>query len=872
MSETATQTAPSPGGRERLASLSEPFKSVVNEVLEVKVSSDQLDVLESKLRILLLERCNALWTSTNGNKNKNKQAQNESSNETENIIALQHAFTSCVNICKEMPLEGLAKLAFVLLEDVVETVPLSVLQQFYEQTQPISMLCHSKKLWNTNKKGGAPVLQFIRVCNQLLKRLPPQSEWTGRVLLQLADHLPLTDRSAIKPWGSVGGNETFSYQNSDQYQGDDGDYTFYQTFWSLQQDFANPYSVSFGTFVAKFQKVLTALEASYSSAATVDSESLHYLTHSRLLTPLLESSKSLRLHLLTQFCIIEAFLSTQSPNLQSALEALAKRSRALLEKLDAHHATHLSKLLTEREIMWRTWKKRKCQPPMQLPSVSPKATDPTAAASTNVTSTPASNELDFLKPISMHELQDISRTIRSNVPSWQVHLDQYVEALDPEAGIEEEYSPKRDKVMGWQALRLLSQQHLSYFTHIMPNGDFENLVRYVYSKELGEEIPGELLQNLTKDTESDDEKEEATMTKLKDEDNAVAVEPQEITEMEDTDEGFMETTKKDSAPQLTPSQKEASGVTMKDQNTEATKDAPDDGSGKKDDAEEVDAVKTDGRDEAEEGEEDEAPEERAKRLAGMSKFDRANVEEEEELRRIDKEEQAKRQQEEDEKESGAGQKQKEEESGEKGKQQERRQEEARKAEATSKKRDDDGRADRKRKDPPPRGNNANDKDTRRVNQDRRQEAPRRDQRQEVGNKRKRPDELPVRDDRRGGGGPSPGNRQRGDHNRPPHNGRDQRRHPPAQAMRGPPSGPRGRGGGSHGPPPDNRGRGQPPTPMGRGGGGGVRDDRRGGPPGDRRGGPHDGGRDDRRGGGGGGPHDGRDSRRGGGQQHSNRRR
>lgn len=859
MSATATPTAPSPDGGEGLASLSEPFKSVVNEVLEVKVSSDQLDVLESKLRKLLLERCNALWTSANGNKQPQDESSNETQTQTQNMIALQHAFTSCINICKEMPLEGLAKLAFVLLEDIVETAPLSLLQQFYEQTQPISLLCRSEKLWNTNKKGGAPVLQFIRVCNQLLKRLPPQSEWTGRVLLQLADHLPLTDRSAIKPWGSVGSNETFSYQDSDQYQGDDGDYTFYQTFWSLQQDFANPYSVSFGTFVAKFQKVLTALEASYSSVSTVDSESLHYLTHSRLLTPLLESSKSLRLHLLTQFCIIEAFLSTQSPNLQSALEALAKRSRALLEKLDENHASHLSKLLTEREIMWRTWKKRKCQPPMQLPSVAPKATDPTAAAPTTVTPTPASNELDFLKPISMHELQDISRTIRSNVPSWKVHLDQYVEALDPEAGIEEEYSPKRDKVMGWQALRLLSQQHLSYFTHIMPNGDFENLVRNVYSKELGEEIPGELLQNLADDTESDNEKEKTTMTKLKDEDIAPAVEPEEMTEMEEADEDFVETTKKDSAPQRTAFQKEASDVTMEDESTEAITDAPGDASGKKGDAEEVDAVKTDGRGEAEEGEEDEAPEERAKRLADMSKFDRANAEEEEELRRTDKEEQAKRRQGEQEKEKG--EEQKEEESEEKGKQQDRRQEESRKAGATSKKREEDFRADRKRKDPHSRGNNANDKDTRRVNQDRRQEAPHRDQRQEVGNKRKRPDELPVHDDRRGGG-PSPGNRQRGD-NRPPHNGRnmgsDQRRHPPAQAMRGPPSGPRGRGGGSHGPPSDNRGRGQPPPPMGRGGGGGVRDDRRGGPHGDRRGG-------------GGGPHDGRDSRRGGGQQHPNRRR
>ncbi|KAI2492517.1 THO complex subunit 1 transcription elongation factor [Fragilaria crotonensis] len=223
---------------------------------------------------------------------------------------------------------------------------------------------------------------------------------------------------------------------------------------------------------------------------------------------------TLKLHLLTQFSIVEAFLSsTQLPNIQAALGTLSKRSWQLLENLNPNHAALLQNLLQSSEVMWRDWKKNKCQPAaMQLPAPALEKKLGTTLASTTITRLKTEHpqqdfsELEFLAPVTMAELVTISSSMRLVVPSIQCHLEEYVEALDPEAGIDEEYSPKRDKVLGWQALRLFSVQHLAYFDQIRPNGDFENLVRKVYQEEYGVLIPGDYLEHVIQ-PEIDDENE-----------------------------------------------------------------------------------------------------------------------------------------------------------------------------------------------------------------------------------------------------------------------------------------------------------------------------------------------------------------------------
>lgn len=485
----------------KLAPLSEPYASIVHDIQHEGNSITQYDCLEVQLRSLLLQRCEALQGPQQGE---------------EDIAPLQDTFETCIQVCRQLKIDGIARLGLVLLEDIVESLPLYHLQFFYTQTQPFQKV---SLLWSEAhaSHGGSHNLQFIRVCNALMRRLPPKSEWTGRILLDLAQGLPLTDKSCWKPWGSVSPGQV-EFDASQDYEGDD--YTFYQTFWSLQQDFANPFHMAFGTFCAKYTKVLTELEAYASTKqqqiTAVDSTSLQFLTHSRVLTPQLESSRTLKLHLLTQFSIVAAFLnSTQSPNIQASLATLSKRSQQLLESLDPNHAALLQTLLQSSEVMWRDWKKNKCPPAsMQLmeplPSSSSSSKQPPVNASVTkltIAQDPQDDftELEFLAPVTMDELVTVSSSMRLVVPSIQSLLEEYVEALDPEAGIDEEYSPKRDKLLGWQALRLLSVQHLASFDQIRPNGDFENLVRKVYKEDYDVLIPGEYLETVIQPEINDEE-------------------------------------------------------------------------------------------------------------------------------------------------------------------------------------------------------------------------------------------------------------------------------------------------------------------------------------------------------------------------------
>jgi len=283
-------------------------------------------------------------------------------------------------------------------------------------------------------------------------------------------------------------------------------------------------------FIFKYEKVLKQLENCTSKLfvgrkknheekeLVLTSHSLHYLTNRRLLAPQLESSRDLPLHILTQFSITQAFLSTESPSLASMLEPLAKRTNLLMEKLAPKHAHLLTTLLEEREVLWRSWKKKKCKPALRVEVSTKGEADDSKNNKTRSLVSLASmlkdkhddDDLSFLQPPS--NLCQVSRDIVSVVPSIEKHLTSYVEALDPEAGIDEGYGPKQDKLMTWQALRLLSHQHLPLFSQIQTNGDFENVVRKVYEQK-GEKIPGEYLKEETYTDENDDKKDEEA-TKL----------------------------------------------------------------------------------------------------------------------------------------------------------------------------------------------------------------------------------------------------------------------------------------------------------------------------------------------------------------------
>ena len=471
-------------------SLHEPLKSYVQQVLSSTAdASAKYDVLETQLRSHLLEL----------SQNVNEKG----------IALLQDEWICCWKLCIHL-LTHVAdldrfvrKLPFVLLEDLVETLPLEQLQSFWESSVDAQKLC-TGVLWDgPNNKSSSNVLQWIRVQNALLKRCAGDPEWTGRILMGLAQALPLSDRSALKVWGSVSGHSV-EFQDDEDYQDTavsetDGaseatttsslPYSFYELFWSLQKDMANPYSIPFAKFFQSAKTVMAALESKPLSN-TISASTSKYLTHGRLL-PLQLQDPYFRLAFLTQFLIVESFISSQSSQLQATLGDLTNRAKALLRKIPNGGAERLATLewiLRDRESHWRTWKRNKCKPDMDVVAVEKSAIK---KAETKVLAEAAAEEtITTAQHLTMEDLSKTAKTMA--MPDLFEHLEDYADALDPEAGIEAEYHPRNNKLYSWRALRLLSRQHLGLFSKIRRrDGDFELMVRDIYKKEKDTIIPGD---------------------------------------------------------------------------------------------------------------------------------------------------------------------------------------------------------------------------------------------------------------------------------------------------------------------------------------------------------------------------------------------
>ncbi len=255
-----------------------------------------------------------------------------------------------------------------------------------------------------------------------------------------------------------------------------------------------------------------------------------YMTNSQLLHLQLQDPE-IRMHILTQLFIIYAYLRhsisiSNNRNLnmmtkERILENLLKLEHRAGEVLkltppngQIQYQT-LNDLLREREMVWRVWKKNKCKP-----DISRYHTD-------NKTSTTDENNTKIKRRKLMmggilgnkektleeranfysykidlkSELPSLSKSMADkHTPDIFKFLGEYVEALDPEAGIEEEYHPKNEKLFTWQAMRLLSREYIGMLApdenkHKMidlNNGDFEGLVRKIWKEEKGVEIPGEM--------------------------------------------------------------------------------------------------------------------------------------------------------------------------------------------------------------------------------------------------------------------------------------------------------------------------------------------------------------------------------------------
>ena len=261
-----------------------------------------------------------------------------------------------------------------------------------------------------------------------------------------------------------------------------------------------------------------------------------YMTNSQLLHLQLQDPE-IRMHILTQLFIISAYLrqsifSNKKLNqmtVERVCESLLKLEEKAGELLKLTppngqmQLTTLQWILKERESVWSDWKKAKCIPQIEKIYTSDATNNggeksdqpqtkrkklmdgPLASGRGNKNSTETSllasmSDLYAYKVGVKSKLRSISVSIaKEYTPNRDNYFEDYVEALDPEAEIEEYYHPKNNKLFTWRAMRLLNESYIGKLGRDetgcklidLENGDFEGLVRKIWKEEKGIEIPGD---------------------------------------------------------------------------------------------------------------------------------------------------------------------------------------------------------------------------------------------------------------------------------------------------------------------------------------------------------------------------------------------
>ena len=443
-------------------------------------------------------------------------------------------------------LGALRKLPILLLEDILDSTPLNKALDFYNNhAKSMFPLLFGQLLWRPDQKVRPCWLPFLKLANKFTKRLSGQpaqnfhyKDAISSIMVTLCQIYPLSEKSATRIWGSYNdqsvttfeGREEFDEEQatileflsttasgSDDDDGEDGavpDYTIYEAFWKVQQDFSRPNLVPVMDFKNRLKSLVTSLEhnAAPKNSSTSSTEVLdrisrstsRYLTSSRLLSMQLQDA-DFHIPILMQVLIVCHHLMKVGPSLRDHLTESQSRAKALLQKVSREHYDLSQSILATSEESWRQWKKNKCSPDLdqrKSESLIGRKRKPSALGAMSSLSDGADRSKESLDI----DLKAVSRKMHQTAPSVKDHLEEYADALDPESGIEAEYHPKNNALFCWRAMRLLSTKHLSDLHLLSQSGDFERVVRTVYPRDYGVEIPGPMPEEDEEESEDEEEK------------------------------------------------------------------------------------------------------------------------------------------------------------------------------------------------------------------------------------------------------------------------------------------------------------------------------------------------------------------------------
>ena len=512
---------------------------------------DRLEVLEIALRKKLLE---LLLSLQGGNETADgKSAADVIGAFWKSSLDLCHHFVH--HACSSSPpnpktyknLMPSRRLPYLLLSDCLEG--LSTLEDAkafwseYVEPELVDTVLFGDQFWcqltegNNSKKFSLPSshLPFLKVANQFLKRLEHSSEnmvrveWKGRIMWALSKGFSITDKSSMKLWGNFHTTNETDFETKEEFDKqitpgvspstNSIEYNLYEAFWSLQSDLSNPNKINVAEFIKRLRLILAAMESATASSNStliangnqgIDKPTTKYLTSSALLPSQIQDP-AFRSSVVTQFLIVASHLGAESPPLKNALAGLLGRARKLLknDNPQLHDILWDSILASGREDHWRTWKKQRCavsafaptnkrNQQLVLDSFAVKDDDRGQKRKRAATEEEKDSSKESIvsslsaNDLSKNELVAVSKDSHHKIPTLDEHLEFYVEALDPESGIEDEYHPKNDSLFTWRAMRLYAKHQLPLISQCRKPAHLEKITRIWYKESHGTDIPGEM--------------------------------------------------------------------------------------------------------------------------------------------------------------------------------------------------------------------------------------------------------------------------------------------------------------------------------------------------------------------------------------------
>ncbi|XP_022746368.1 THO complex subunit 1 isoform X1 [Durio zibethinus] len=469
-------------------------QEVIKPQKQTKLAQDENQLLENLLRTLLQELVASAVQSGEEIMQYGKSIDDE--DETQGVIP--RLLDVVLYLCEKEHVEG--GMIFQLLEDLTEMSTMRNCKDIFRYIESKQDILGKQELFARGK------LVMLRTCNQLLRRLSKANDvvFCGRILMFLAHFFPLSERSAVNIKGVFNTSNETKYEK-DPPEGISVDFNFYKTFWSLQEYFCNPASLStapikWQKFTSSLMVVLNTFEAqplSEEEGADNNLEeeattfNIKYLTSSKLMGLELKDP-SFRRHILLQCLILFDYLKAPGKNDKDSSESMKEeikscedRVKKLLELTPPKGKDFLHSIehILEREKNWVWWKRDGCPPfekqPIEKKTVHDGAKkrrprwrlgnkelsqlwkwadqNPNALTDPQRVRTPAIS--DYWKPLA-----------EDHASSWNKFISFLKLQMDESAGIDAEYHHKNNRVYCWKGLRFSARQDLEGFSRFTEHG------------------------------------------------------------------------------------------------------------------------------------------------------------------------------------------------------------------------------------------------------------------------------------------------------------------------------------------------------------------------------------------------------------------